>query len=137
CAFSSTQFSMSFVYIGLIVSVSRCLHDRNDLSVFNVAAFISKPIWEFIQALALRYRPVNLDVLPLYILLLATFAPALWLMVRKPTLTLIGSTVVYFAGRHFGWNLPTSRSGVWYFNLFAWQLMFFLGACIALGGTQV
>jgi hypothetical protein len=75
-------------------------------------------------------------VLPLYILLLGTFAPALWLMVRKPTLTLVGSLVVYFAARHFGWNLAASPSGLWYFNPFAWQLLFFLGAWIALGGAQ-
>ncbi len=133
------------VYIAVIASVSRGLHDPNDLNVFNVAVFISKPLWESIQALALRYRPVNLDVLPLYILLLATFAPALWLMVRKPLLTLVGSMVVYLAGRHFGWNLPTSPSGSWYFNPFtwqflfflgAWQFLFFLGAWIALGGAQ-
>jgi hypothetical protein len=124
------------VYVGVIASVSRSLHDPNDLSVFNVAVFIGKPLWASIQALALRYRPVNLDVLPLYILLLASFAPALWLMVRKPTLTLIGSIAVYLAGRHFGWNLPTSSSGLWYFNPFAWQLLFFLGAWTALGGAQ-
>jgi hypothetical protein len=124
------------VYIAVIASVSRGLHDPNDLNVFNVAVFISKPLWESIQALALRYRPVNLDVLPLYILLLATFAPALWLMVRKPLLTLVGSMVVYLAGRHFGWNLPTSPSGSWYFNPFAWQFLFFLGAWIAVGGAQ-
>jgi hypothetical protein len=124
------------VYIAVIVSVVRGLHDPNDLSVFNVAVFISKPLWESIQALALRYRPVNLDVLPLYILLLATFAPVLWLMVRKPLLTLAGSMVVYLAGRHFGWNLPTSPSGSWYFNPFAWQFLFFLGAWIAVGGAQ-
>ena len=29
-----------------------------------------------------------------------------------------------------------SRSGVWYFNPFAWQLLFFLGAWIALGGAD-
>jgi hypothetical protein len=68
--------------------------------------------------------------------LLGTFAPALWLMVRKPTLTLAGSLVVYVAARHFGWNLATSPSGLWYFNPFAWQLLFFLGAWIALGGAQ-
>jgi hypothetical protein len=124
------------VYIAVIVSVARGLHDPNDLNVFNVAVFISKPLWESIQALALRYRPVNLDVLPLYILLLATFAPVLWLMVRKPLLTLVGSMVVYLAGRHFGWNLPTSPSGSWYFNPFAWQFLFFLGAWIAVGGAQ-
>jgi hypothetical protein len=124
------------VYIAVIAGVSRELNDPNDLNQFNIAVFISKPLWEFAQALALRYRPVNLDVLPLYILLLGIFAPALWLMVRKPTLTLVGSMVVYFAARHFGWNLPTSPSGVWYFNPFAWQFLFFLGAWIAVGGAE-
>src|SRR6266849_11028014 len=124
------------IYIATVGCVSRGLHDPDDLSQFNVAVFMSHPLWEFIQALALRYRPVNLDVLPLYILLLGTFAPALWLMIRQPSLTLMGSMAVYFAARHFGWNLAASPSGVWYFNPFTWQLLFFLGAWIALGGAK-
>jgi hypothetical protein len=124
------------IYIAFIACVSRQFHDPDDLNQFNVAVFMNMPFREFIQALALRYKPVNLDVLPLYILLLGAFAPALWLMVRKPTLTLAGSLVLYFAARHFGWNLPASPSGLWYFNPFAWQLLFFLGAWIALGGAK-
>src|SRR5712664_1914110 len=124
------------IYIVVIACVSRQFHDPDDLNQFNVADFMNMPFREFIQALALRYKPVNLDVLPLYILLLGAFAPALWLMVRKPTLTLAGSLVLYFAARHFGWNLPASPSGLWYFNPFAWQLLFFLGAWIALGGSS-
>jgi hypothetical protein len=124
------------VYIATIGFVSRGLHDPDDLNQFNVAVFMSKPLWGSLQALLLRYKPVNLDVLPLYVLLLATFAPALWLMVRRPTLILVGSMSVYVAGRHFGWNLAASPSGLWYFNPFAWQLLFFLGAWIALGGAQ-
>jgi hypothetical protein len=124
------------IYIAIVGGVSRGLHDPDDLNQFNVAVFMSHPLWESSQALLLRYKPVNLDVLPLYILLLGTFAPALWLMVRKPTLTLAGSLVVYFAARHFGWNLPASPSGLWYFNPFTWQLLFFLGAWTALGGAQ-
>jgi hypothetical protein len=124
------------VYIAIVGGLSRGLHDPDDLNQFNVGVFMSHPLRELSQALLLRYRPVNLDVLPLYILLLGTFAPALWLMVRKPTLTLAGSLVLYVAARHFGWNLATSPSGLWYFNPFAWQLLFFLGAWIALGGAQ-
>ena len=124
------------LYIAVVGGVSRGLHDPDDLNQFNVAIFMSHPLWEISQALLLRYRPVNLDVLPLYILLLGTFAPALWLMVRKPTLVLVGSLAVYFAARHFDWNLATSPSGLWYFNPFSWQLLFFLGAWTALGGAQ-
>jgi hypothetical protein len=124
------------IYIAIIACTSREFHDPDDLNQFNVAVFINTPLRESIQALALRYRPVNLDVLPLYILLLGAFAPALWLLIRRPNLAMAGSVVVYLSARHFGWNLPASPSGVWYFNPFAWQLLFFLGAWIALGGTR-
>ncbi len=119
------------IYIAVIACVSRQFHDPDDLNQFNVAVFMNMPFREFIQALALRYKPVNLDVLPLYILLLGAFAPALWLMVRKPNWTLAGSLVLYVAARYLGWNLPASPSGLWYFNPFAWQLLFFVGAWIA------
>jgi hypothetical protein len=128
---------MVVIYIAVIACVSREFHDPDDLNQFNVAVFMNTPFREFIQALALRYKPVNLDVLPLYILLLGAFAPALWLMVRKPNWTLAGSLVLYFVSRHFGWNLPASPSGFWYFNPFAWHLLFFLGAWTALGGARV
>lgn len=85
------------IYIAVIACVSREFHDPDDLNQFNVAVFMNMPFREFIQALALRYKPVNLDVLPLYILLLGAFAPALWLMVRKPNWTLAGSLVLYVA----------------------------------------
>lgn len=124
------------IYIAVIACVSREFHDPDDLNQFNVAIFMNMPFREFIQALALRYKPVNLDVLPLYILLLGAFAPALWLMIRKPNWSLAGSLVLYAAARHFGWNLPASPSGLWYFNPFTWQLLFFLGAWIALGGAK-
>ena len=124
------------IYIAVIAWASREFHDPDDLNQFNVAVFMNMPFREFIQALALRYKPVNLDVLPLYILLLGAFAPALWLIVRKPNWTLAGSLVLYVAARHFGWNLAASPSGFWYFNPFGWQLLFFLGAWIALGGSS-
>lgn len=124
------------IYIAVIASVSLGFRDPDDLNQFNVAVFLSEPFREFIQALALIYKPVNLDVLPLYVLLLGAFAPALWVMVRRPHLTLAGSIALYLAARQFGWNLPASPSGVWYFNPFAWQLLFFLGAWIALGGAR-
>jgi hypothetical protein len=131
----AVHIAVVVVYVAVIALFSRQLHDPDDLNQFNIAVFVNRPVWEFIQALALRYRPVNLDVLPLYVVLLATFAPALWLMVRRPALVLVCSMAVYVAGRYFGWNLPDSSSGFWYFNPFAWQLLFFLGGWIALGGA--
>jgi hypothetical protein len=49
---------------------------------------------------------------------------------------MLGSVLLYFAARQLGWNLPSYPSGAWYFNPLAWQLLFVLGAWLALGGAN-
>jgi hypothetical protein len=44
--------------------------------------------------------------------------------------------LLYLAARHFDWNFHSYPSGVWYFNPFTWQLIFALGAWLALGGAH-
>lgn len=87
-----------------------------------------------IAGLELRFKPYNLDVLPLYIVLMAFFPFLLWVMLRRPGLTILGSLVLYLAARRYGWNLDAYPEGSWFFNPFCWQLMFCLGAWAALGG---
>src|SRR3954463_8839713 len=57
---------------------------------FNVHNFLEHPDILIGQALTLRYKPVDLDVLPLYISLLAVCPFVLWCMVRRPNWTLLG-----------------------------------------------
>jgi hypothetical protein len=49
---------------------------------------------------------------------------------------MLASLLLYLAARQSGWNLPSYPSGVWYFNPLAWQLLFVLGAWLALGGVD-
>src|ERR1700720_1346929 len=103
---------------------------------FNVHNFLEHPDILIGQALTLRYKPVNLDVLPLYIVLIATAPFMLWAMVRRPNLTLLASIVLYIFARIFDWNLPSYPPGTtWYFNPFAWQLMFIFAAWCGTGGA--
>jgi hypothetical protein len=103
---------------------------------FNVHNFLQHPDTLIGQALTLRYKPVNLDVLPLYIVLIATAPFMLWAMVRRPNLTLLGSIVLYICARIFDWNLASYPPGTtWYFNPFAWQLMFVFAAWCGTGGA--
>src|SRR6266699_2613413 len=95
---------------------------------FNVMGFLHDPFTTLYEGLILKFKPVNMDVLPLYIVLIACFPPVLWMMTRRRTLTLALSVTLYFAARHFDWNLPSYPSGGWYFNPFCWQLLFVLGA---------
>ena len=51
----------------------------------NILDFLKQPDVTIIQALLLKFKPVNMDVLPLYIVLLLLFPPILWLLLRRPT----------------------------------------------------
>jgi len=105
------------------------------LDEFNVAGLIERPVATLTHGLLLQFKPLNLDVLPLYIVLMAGFAPLLMLMMRTPNTALAAAIAVYLLARHFGWNFPAYPAGGWYFNPFTWQLPFTMGAWAALGGA--
>jgi hypothetical protein len=104
------------------------------LDEFNVAGLIEQPVATLSQGLLLKFKPLNLDVLPLYIVIMAGFPPLLVLMRRSPDLALGASASVYVMAHLLDWNLSAYPSGGWYFNPFAWQLLFTMGAWAALGG---
>ena len=102
----------------------------------NILDFLKQPDVTIFQALLLKFKPVNMDVLPLYIVLLLCFPPMLWLLMWQPAFALAGSALVYVLAWNFDWNLPAYPNGVWFFNPFAWQLLFVFGAWCALGGAR-
>jgi hypothetical protein len=124
------------IYIVAIGYVAQRYNDPDIINEFNVAGLVDNPIETLRHGLLLSFKPLNLDVLPLYIVLMAFFPPVLWMMLRKPDLTMLGSLALYFAARQFGWNLPGYPAGEWYFNPFCWQLLFMFGAWFALGGAR-
>src|SRR6201987_1875121 len=60
----------------------------------NILDFLKQPDVRIFQALLLKFKPVNMDVLPLYIILLLLFPPMLGLLLRQPRFALAGSAVV-------------------------------------------
>jgi hypothetical protein len=95
----------------------------------HVAKFFSEPHIAVIRALELRFQPTFLDILPLYIALLAGF-PLVLLLLRRNILTaLVPSFAVYLAAQTFGISAhgyPGNQA--WFFNPFAWQFLFVIGA---------
>jgi hypothetical protein len=124
------------VYVAAIAFIARRFGNSQVIHEFNIAGLVQNPIETLSQGLLLKLKPMNLDVLPLYIALMGFFPLVLWLMLRKPNLTMAGSLVLYLGARQLGWNLPSYPAGVWYFNPFAWQLLFVFGAWCALGGVK-
>jgi hypothetical protein len=124
------------IYLASVHFLSNSFNAPDLIDRFNVAPLLNAPVETITQGLLLRYKPLNLDVLPLYVVLMGAFPPVLWLMLRHRNWVMLGSVLLYFAARQFGWNLPSYPSGVWYFNPLAWQLLFVLGAWLALGGAN-
>jgi hypothetical protein len=101
----------------------------------GIMDFLKQPDVTIVQALLLRFRPVNMDVLPLYIVLMLFLPIILWLMKWRPDVSLGLSVLVYALTWQFDWYLTAYPSGFWIFNPFAWQLLFVFGAWCALGGA--
>jgi hypothetical protein len=102
----------------------------------GILDFLKEPDVTIVQALLLRFRPVNMDVLPLYIVLMLFLPVILGLMRRSADLTLALSVLLYAVTWEFDLYLSAYPNGFWAFNPFAWQLLFVFGAWCAQGGAQ-
>jgi len=101
----------------------------------GVVEFFKQPGEALVQAMLLRFRPLNMDVLPLYIVLMAFLPLVLMLMRVSATLVLVLSAILYMAEKWFDLHLTAYPNGFWSFNPFAWQLLFVLGVwCSRAGG---
>ena len=113
-------------------------HDKKALiAEMNLLGLMEEPFGAFVDAILLKFRPINLDVLPLYIVLLASLPATLAALRRWPWVVLAASLALYVISRIFNWNLPAGPGdNVWFFNPFAWQLVFYLGASFASAGNM-
>ncbi|MGX4771959.1 OpgC domain-containing protein [Bradyrhizobium guangdongense] len=124
------------IYIASISYLALRFGDSEMINEFNVAGLVDNATETLRQGLFLRFKPLNLDVLPLYIVLMGLFPPVLWFMLRKPDLTMVLSIILWLTARHFSLNLTAYPAGQWYFNPYCWQVLFVFGAWCAMGGAR-
>src|SRR3954452_1165591 len=124
------------IYINLIGYVARQSAAPELIGEFNVTGIVDHTVRTLIHGLLLRAKPLNLDVLQLFIVLMAAFPLILIGMVRRPTVTVAASIGLYFTARQLDWNLSAFPDGHWYLNPFCWQLPFVLGAWFALDSPK-
>jgi hypothetical protein len=102
----------------------------------NTRILLEQPGVTLAHAAILQYRPVNTDVLPIFVLLHLLFAPLLWLLLRVPNATLGASLTLYALVHVLGWTVPAWPNGHWAFNPLAWQLLVVLGAWWIIEGKR-
>ncbi len=93
-----------------------------------------------LRGVTLEALPAYLDILPLYLVLLALFPLVYWGLRRSLAATVCVSALIYVSANVWHINLPnvvdTSVRGAWFFNPFAWQFIFVIGAALATVTTR-
>jgi hypothetical protein len=103
------------------------------LEVHGRDLFVDNPGLGMLGLVSLGHQLGYFNILPLYIILIAFVPVLLWLAAIDYRLMLCASTLVYALFRLFGWNLPSwPAPGVWFFDPFAWQLLFAIGLAVGL-----
>jgi hypothetical protein len=105
---------------------------------FYLDPLFADPSTALPRALALAYSPWLLDILKLYILMLLVLPGALWVYRRSRVAALAMSLSLYVMAHRYAWFTPIEYpSGLpWFWNPFAWQLLFFGAAAIGLENAR-
>ncbi len=103
----------------------------------KIGAFLDEPAATIMHVLTLGFQPSYLDILPLYIFLLGLFPLVLAALKVSPWLAVLPSVAIYAAARIWGLAMPGYPEGrFWYFNPFAWQLLFVIAATFGFAEAQ-
>ncbi|MFB2550862.1 OpgC family protein [Ensifer soli] len=99
-----------------------------------IADFWKDPLGFGGRALALAYMPGNLDILPMYVVLIAA-APLIFRLHDRSKVALAAVSVTVWLVSGLGHiNLPNaaSENGRWYFDPLSWQIIFVAGIVIGI-----
>jgi hypothetical protein len=124
-----------FVLLGEIAYVATTSANPFYSEEMHVLDFLKQPGVVLLQTLLLRFRPLNIDVLPLYVVLMFFLPVILWVMRWRADAMMALSVLLYGLTWYFDWYLSAYPNGYWAFNPFAWQMLFVFGAWCALGGA--
>jgi hypothetical protein len=114
-----------------LLSASWYLGRPDYLDFLRMRWLFDAPRDAILSAVTLRFLPNNLDILPLYLFLIALAPGVIWVVKRDMRIALIASLAMYLITRWTGLNFPAGNHGeVWYFNPFAWQILYVVGIAI-------
>ena len=156
----NSVFERHGLKVGLGRVFLRCLHIYGVQVALLVGTFLLVGLWEraygtqsvimgpllrdgwhgALRGMSLRALPAYLDILPLYILLLAAFPLVRFGLARSIAGTLAGSALLYGLANLFHLNLPNlvdpADAAHWYFDPFAWQALFVIGCALAIAARR-
>lgn len=129
-----------FLAIVAITLFATQMTGRDYLAALHLHWFFDNPREGLPALLSLRFIPNLLDILPMYMVLLAMVPVVVALSRIAPWIALLACAILWSAVQATGINLPArpdAPDAVWYFNPFAWQAIFFTGFAFGMGWLGV
>lgn len=128
------QILISLLALGFLIASSNILDDDDLMDDEDRDTVLGTPLRGIAAIFGLTHQLAFFNILPLYIVLLLATPVLLALARRDRRLMLLASAAIYLSARAFGLNIPTwPVDGAWFFNPFAWQLVFAIGLNIGIG----
>ncbi|WP_075290029.1 OpgC family protein [Pararhizobium arenae] len=133
--------ALRLYFVHLLLFAIMAFEGAIALHVFHDAAwaidmvdFWREPWQHSFEALSLRYMPGNLDILPMYVVLLLLAPFVFVLHERSLPLLLCLSVLVWIAAGlgHINFVNVALEGHAWYFDPLSWQLIFIIGICLGI-----
>ncbi len=107
--------------------------DLDYADYLGIDGFFADPVSSVVALFALRYVPTYFDILPLYMLVLASVPLVMALARVHPGFVIAVSVALWSFVQATGFNLPAGEGRSWGFNPLAWQLIFLAGFAFSRG----
>ena len=115
------------MHLGLVVSCTSIMlvaaHVLNNNALLARAHVDNVDIRYLVDIVTLTLQPDYLNILPLYVVFVAALSPTFLLLRAHTILGLTASIALWWISG----SVPLVRADGWYFNPFAWQLLFVIG----------
>ena len=101
----------------------------------NLGPFLDDPAYMLFRFVTLTYVPNYFDILPMYLVILA-MVPMMVALARYSRVAMVSVSLVLWAVANLQWLELTAEPWTergWFFNPFAWQLVFFTGFALGRG----
>ncbi len=130
-----------WAHLGLFVALAALAVAVSDLTGSmayyeeHIAPIAADPATALLGLVTLRWLPGYLDILPMYLVILGLIPMMMLARRQHPALPFVLAGALYLAVWLYGLTLignPWTGFG-WFFNPFAWQLIFFAGFAIGMG----
>ena len=122
------HLSTTLMALAIFAAAALWFGIEEPLHTNNIGVVFSQPLGFVIGLPLLTHQLGYFNILPLYLTFLLA-APGVILVGRRyPVATLLASIALWAAAGQWHWNFPNyPTKGGWFFNPFAWQLIFVVG----------